>query len=226
MISAFLPCRLGSERVKYKNTRPFGGEKESLIGIKLKQLLAVAEIDNIVVSSDDPLVLDRAAQFSENRVLIDERPKELCLSTTATDDVVKYLPTLIGEGDVLWTHVTSPMINSTDYSSIIKAFQENISRGYDSLATVTKIQKFLWDKDGPINYDRAAVKWPSTQDLAPIYEINSGAFLASVEIYKKLSDRIGTNPFLFEMDSVRAVDIDTWDDFLFAEKLYLSEAKD
>jgi len=57
LISCFLPCRKGSERVPRKNTKPFASFHNGLIQIKLKQLLACKLIDNIFVSSDDDEIL-------------------------------------------------------------------------------------------------------------------------------------------------------------------------
>ena len=48
-VIAFLPCRKGSERVKEKNTRSFAGIEGGLTKIKLDQLIACPEIDEIKI---------------------------------------------------------------------------------------------------------------------------------------------------------------------------------
>ena len=41
------------------------------------------------------------------------------------------------------------------------------------------LQKFIWNDDEPLNYDRNLQKWPKTQTIDPLWEVNSGVFLAS-----------------------------------------------
>ena len=86
--------------------------------------------------------------------------------------------------------------------------------------SVTKIQKFMWDSKGALNYDRELHKWPQTQDLPALWEINSGAFVASKNTYIERLDRIGVRPFLYELKSETALDIDHLGDFRIAEILY------
>ena len=86
--------------------------------------------------------------------------------------------------------------------------------------TVTKIQKFIWNTKGPINYNAKLEKWPRTQYLEPLYEVNSGVFLSSIDIYKKNLDRIGKKPFLYELNDFEALDIDWNLDFKISEVLW------
>ena len=91
--------------------------------------------------------------------------------------------------------------------------------------SVTKIQKFLWNKTEPINYDKSIEKWPRTQTIEPIYEVNSGAFIADINIYKSLNDRIGNKPYLYTLSDKEAFDIDWADDFDIAEVLWSKYGK-
>jgi CMP-N-acetylneuraminic acid synthetase len=78
---------------------------------------------------------------------------------------------------------------------------------------------FLWNESGPLNYDRTIEKWPRTQTLPVIHEVNSAVFLAPVGVYRSENDRIGDNPVLFDSDSMSALDIDWEEDFDRAEAL-------
>ena len=219
-VKAFLPMRKGSERVISKNTRDFAGVKGGLAFIKLSQLINVPEITTIIVSTDDEKVKEIAKSFVSSKIVIDDRPVQLATSSTSTDDLIEYVPSLISEGPVLWTHVTSPFIGTNDYSQAIQIYFENLHKN-DSLMSVTQIQKFIWDDFGPINYDLSKEKWPRTQTLTPLYDINSGIFLTDVEVYKSQHNRIGINPFLLKQDTKVALDIDWEDDFYLAEALWI-----
>jgi len=218
-LTVFLPCRKGSERVKNKNTRPFAGVAGGLIQLKLEQLSKISSVTRIVVSSNDEEVKQIARNAGIPNVIIDNRPDHLASSQTSTDDLVKYVPSIIQTGSVLWTHVTSPFINSSDYEKIIKKYSDSLSEGYDSLMTVNKIQKFLWNDNGPINYNRAVEKWPRTQTLPVIYEVNSGVFIADIDHYKA-HDRIGKKPFLYETEDIQSFDIDWEHNFKMAELIW------
>ncbi|HDY7933229.1 TPA: acylneuraminate cytidylyltransferase family protein [Vibrio vulnificus] len=220
MISVFLPCRKGSQRIPDKNIKDFAGINGGLLAIKMEQLMAVKELDRIILSSNDPRVLDFASNYKDERLIIDERSDHLGSNETTTDELISYVPRVIDEGDVLWTHVTSPFINSKDYSDIINAYYYNRELGFDSLMTMQKIQGFLWDETGPVSYERKNLKWPFTQSIRPLYEVDSGAFVSSVELYKKLNDRIGEKPFYYVQDKSKAIDIDWPEDFNFAETLW------
>ena len=218
-IIAFLPMRKGSQRVKNKNIKDFAGVKGGLTFIKISQLLKSKKIDKIIVSTNDEEVKNIALSFNSSKISIDDRPEHLASSETSTDDLVKYVPTIINGGIVLWTHVTSPFVNETIYDDMIEKYLDETDN-FDSLMSVTKIQKFLWDKTKPINYDKSKEKWPRTQTIEPIFEVNSGAFIADIEVYKSLNDRVGDKPYLYELSEKEAFDIDWKDDFELAEVLW------
>ena len=219
VINVFLPMRAGSERVPKKNTKPFAGIDGGLCSIKLKQLLLSSRVGNIFVSTNDPDVIDISNGFNSNRIKIIQRPDELASSFASTDDLIKYVPEIMPDGHILWTHVTSPFIGPDIYDRIIEEYFENVGY-YDSLMTVTKLQKFIWNDKGPINYDHSIEKWPRTQTIEPLYEVNSGAFIATKEIYRERMDRIGSRPYLFQLSEEISFDIDWLPDFTMAETIY------
>jgi len=220
-ITAFLPCRAGSERVPKKNTRTFAGVEGGLLRIKLQQLIDCELIDSIVLSTNDQEVIDIAEIIADNKVIIDRRPEHLATSSTSTDDLVKYVPSLVSEGAVLWTHVTSPFVDAVIYNKAIAIYKKKLKSGEnDSLMSVMALRTFIWDKNGAVNYDREKEKWPRTQTIDPLFEIDSGIFIAGADIYRDLDDRIGRNPYLFENSKIDAFDIDWEDDFFIAEAIY------
>ncbi len=221
---AFLPCRAGSQRVPLKNTRAFGDRPDGLVGIKLQQLVACDHIDEIVLSTNDEAVLTIGEQWigrAGGRLRIDRRPDHLCASSTSTDEVIAYVPTIIPEGDILWTHVTSPFFDSADYAQAIDLYRAARASGaHDSLMGVTKMHGFIWNENGPITYDRAVEKWPRTQTLKPLFEVNSAIFIAPTDVYREQGDRIGRTPLLHDVGKAKTVDIDWEEDFEIAQALW------
>lgn len=225
-ITAFLPCRSGSERVPLKNTRPFGEFREGLVGIKLNQLLSCTAIERIVLSTNDELILSMAHMLGAgDRLVVHRRCESLASSKTSTDALVAHAFDLIkpygSNSHVLWTHVTSPFLTSTHYTEIITEYYKALTAGYDSLMGTTPVHTFLWSEAGPINYDRTIEKWPRTQTLEPVYEVNSSAFLSPLSTYAECHDRIGSRPWLHPINRLVAFDIDWIEDFIIAEQLLL-----
>lgn len=221
-VKCFLPCRKGSERVPYKNIKPFGKFKNGLIEIKLNQLLKAELIDEVVLSTNDELILNYAQTLQNTKLRIHKRDDMLCSSNTSTDELIGHALDLISDATILWTHVTSPFVNELDYDKLIQRYFECLDEGYDSLMTTTLIHSFLWDGVKPINYDPNKEKWPRTQTIKPLHEVNSAAFLNHAENYKEVGDRIGKKPFLYPLDKVKSYEIDWQEDFMIAECIYNS----
>nr|WP_321510714.1 acylneuraminate cytidylyltransferase family protein [uncultured Celeribacter sp.] len=219
MLTCFLPCRKGSERVPRKNIKPFAGNDSGLVEVKLAQLLATVEIDRVIISTNDEEILDYAQSLKSSKLTIHHREEALASSSASTDQLVAHAHSLIDAGHILWTHVTSPFVTAEIYTAIITKYWAALEQGYDSLMTTTPVQGFLWKEDAPINYDRGIEKWPRTQTLDPVHEVNSAAFVAHRDIYGRLDDRIGRRPYLFPMDKLVSHDIDWPEDFLIAEAL-------
>ena len=220
-INVFLPMRAGSERVPKKNIKTFAGIEGGLCKIKLEQLLTCDFVGTVFVSTDDPKVIEISNEFNSKKIEVIFRPKELASSCASTDDLIKHVPEIMPDGHILWTHVTSPFIGSDIYHQMIETYLKNLGR-FDSLMSVTKVQKFIWNDVEAVNYDRSVEKWPRTQTIDPLWEVNSGAFIASKAIYEDRMDRIGDTPYLFQLNTEIAFDIDWLPDFRMAEALYNS----
>ena len=222
-ISVFLPTRKNSERVLNKNTKKFADFDNGLLQLKLNQLFKSKKVDQIVLSSNDEKCLDIGNNLSktDKRLKVVERPSHLALSTTDLVDLVNYVPKICDSEHILWTHVTSPFVDEHDYDNAVEVYLENLNNNFDSLMSVKKFQNFLWslEKNDIINRN-SDKKWPRTQDLKKLFEVDSAIFIASKSVYKIENDRIGKNPFLFTQNGYKSFDVDWEDDFKLAELIY------
>lgn len=221
-ISVFLPTRKGSERVKNKNTRKFSDFEGGLLELKLRQL-AKLDVDEVILSTNDEESVAVARNLEKDfpKLKIDIRPDHLASSSTSLSDLIAYVPEITRSEYILWTHVTSPMVSSEVYEDCIESFYESLKNGFDSLMSVTVFQNFLWKKDlNDIINRRGTERWPKTQDLEVLYEINSAVFITPKETYKLKRDRVGARPYLFEMNKLTSIDVDWEEDFKIAEAVY------
>ena len=110
-ITAIIPVRAGSRRLKNKNIAPFAGT--NLLIHKIDQLKKVAEIDKIVVSSDSDIMLQMAQQAGAE---IHKRAPEYCDEKTKTfGEVVRHVAESVTGDDILWATCTSPLVTPALY---------------------------------------------------------------------------------------------------------------
>lgn len=219
-IYAMIPCRKGSQRVLHKNTRPLPGYPGGLLELKLRQLYASKELAGVVLSTDDPVCVEigeRVPREGRSLTIVD-RPEHLAIADTL-DKFVEHIPTIMPPGAVAWMHVTSPFFDADCIDTALRAYRQGLADdSCDSLMGVSRLQTFLWDDDGCVSHDRSVAKWPQTQDLKPLYEVNSTIFVIERDLMAAKQDRIGDRPLLHEVDRTRAFDIDWEDDFRLLEQ--------
>ena len=222
-VSFFLPVRKGSQRVVNKNTRPFSNLRGGILELKLRQLLECRRLAEVVLSTNDEQAMEVASRIDPNqsRIKVITRPEHLCLDTTSLTALIAYVPEVVKSEHILWGHTTTPFVNGADYDKGIDTYFEKLEEGYDSLVSVMTLQNFLLDSAGKVfNYDDDKERWPRTQDLPVLYEVNHAMFISSRSIYLADKDRVGKRPYLYVMDKIKSFDIDWEEDFSIAEAIY------
>lgn len=207
-IVALVPIRHHSQRVPGKNYRQLG--EKPLYAHIIGTLLAVPEIDQVVVNTDSPVVIE-GLQNNFPTVYVIERPKNLCADDVPMNEVLAYDVIHVEADFYLQTHSTNPLLQSATISDAIQAFIKHYP-AYDSLFGVTRLQTRLWDQLGrPVNHNPSVLL--QTQDLPPIYEENSCIYLFPGENLEKRRNRLGERPMMYEIDAAEAWDIDEELDF-------------
>jgi N-acylneuraminate cytidylyltransferase len=202
-VTAVIPVRAGSRRLKNKNVAPFAGT--NLLLNKIEQLKKVPEVNKIVVTSDSDMMLQMAKNAG---VDCHKRAPEFCDEKTKTfGEVVRHVAENVEGEHILWATCTSPLVFPLIYSNAIKEYFEALEKGYDSLVAFEKIKRYLWDDNGPINYELGLKHVPS-QQLPDLYIVTDGILLAPREKMIEWSYFHGRNPYKFIVDKRTAVDID------------------
>lgn len=202
-ITAIIPVREGSRRLKNKNVAPFAGT--NLLTNKINQLKQVKEISNIVVSSDSDLMLSMA---KSQGVDIHKRAIEFCDEKSKTfGEVVSHICENVSGDDILWATCTAPLVFPKQYREAIKLYYQALEDGYDSLVSMEKFKRYLWDENGPVNYELGIRHVPS-QQLPPLYFVTDGILLAPREKMIEWKYFHGHNPYRFILDKRTSIDID------------------
>ena len=211
---ALVPMRHHSVRVPGKNLRLLGGRP--LYAHILETLRACPAIEGIVVDTDSAELREGVRQrFPDVEIL--DRPAALCGDEVPMNKILSHDVEQRPAPFYLQTHSTNPLLRAETVSRAIAEFRAH-SLENDSLFSVTRWQKRLWDEGGrPLNHDPQALL--PTQDLPPIFEENSCLYLFGREAFRETGNRLGRRPRPFEIDADEAWDIDTEKDFAIAEAL-------
>ena len=213
-LAALVPMRHHSQRVPGKNNRPLAGKP--LFHHIIETLLAVPEIETVLVDTDSEPVMDGVRRFFPTVKLI-QRPEHLRADDVPMNEILLHDTAQVNADFYLQTHSTNPLLKPETVSRAIQALFTNYPV-YDSLFSVTRLQTRLYFQDGhPVNHN--PLELIQTQDLPPVYEENSCLYLFTRENLLRKHHRIGDKPFMFEIEADEAWDIDKELDFEIADFL-------
>lgn len=213
-VVALVPMRHVSERVPGKNYRLLAGRP--LYAHILDTLCRCPELAEVVVDTDSPVIWE-GVQRAFPKVRLIERPGRLRGGGISTNEIILHDIGVVEARFYLQTHCTNPLLRSETVSAAIAAFLATFP-DHDSLFSVTRLQRRLWDAQvRPVNHDPTVLL--RTQDLPPLYEENSCLYLFERETFLARRNRLGARPRMFEMDPIESWDIDDERDFEIAEAL-------
>ncbi len=213
-LAALVPVRHHSQRVPGKNYRPLAGKP--LFHHILETLLAVPEIETVIVDTDsEPVMEGIRANFPTVKLI--PRPEFLRADDVPMNDILLYDTAQVEANFYLQTHSTNPLLKAETVSRGVQTFLAQYPK-YDSLFSVTRLQTRLYFADGrAINHNPRELL--QTQDLPPVYEENSCLYLFTRENLVRKRHRIGDQPLMFEISAEEAWDIDEELDFEIADFL-------
>ena len=216
-IVALLPMKANSDRVKGKNFRAFNGKP--LFRWILETLLAVPEIDEVVINTDARQILADNGLVDGPRIRIRERKPEICgdfvsMNLVLADDVANV------PADVyLMTHTTNPLLSLESVRGTLAMFEQALADGSaDSVFTVNQFQTRFYRADASaINHDPDNLI--RTQDLEPWFEENSNLYAFTAQSFASTKARIGRKPKMYVMGRTESVDIDDAESWQMAEAM-------
>ncbi|MBN4080974.1 acylneuraminate cytidylyltransferase family protein [Caldithrix abyssi] len=213
-ISAIVPMRASSERVKNKNIRSFNGRP--LYHFIINTLIDCNVFDSVIIDTDiEAIKTEAPKKFPQIKII--ERPDHLKAGKIPMNNVLHHSLQQVDSEFILQTHSTNPLIGKHTILKAIETFQSSYP-GNDSLFSVTPLQMRFWDRETkPINHNPGELL--RTQDLEPMYFENSCFYIFNRENFLKIKNRIGENPKMFKMNKIESFDIDDMEDFRIAESL-------
>lgn len=217
---AIIPARGGSKRFPKKNLQLMGGVP--LIAHSILYAKAQQQIHQIYVSTDDAAIKDVALAYG---ALVVDRPKELAGDFEPTITALQHVLQQLKEpvDNVVVLQPTNPLRPKDLFCNAMKIFQE---KALDSLFTVSrnhhKLGKIQNGRFVPYNYQFGQ----RSQDLEPLFYENGLLYLAKAQnIFNGLLITPDAYPLLVEHPYGK-VDIDTYEDLVYAEYLLKVKTKE
>lgn len=221
-VLAIVPARKGSKRLKDKNILPLMGKP--LIAWTLDAAKESYYIDNIFVSTDSQIICDIALEKKVHCPFL--RPKELAKDTATTNDVITHVVEYLeNNGDfydyIMLLQPTSPLRTTCDIDAAIEKIYQmdkdtlvSMSR-CDHPPILTNVLPENESLEGFLKKENNV----RSQDLPTYYRINGALYIFKRSYVGKLSDIYNDKGIAFISTEGTDVDIDTLQDFKFAEYL-------
>lgn len=211
---AIIPARGGSKRLPNKNILPLGGLPLLAYSILFAQKQGF--INEVCVSTDDEEIKKVALQYGAKVI---DRPVAISGDLEPTITALQHVLDKIEDEveNVILLQPTNPLRPEFLLSEAFELFEKN---NLESLFTVSrdqhKLGKIIDGNFIPFNYKPGQ----RSQDLEPLYFENGLLYIAKAALIEK-GELMNENsyPLLVEHPFAK-VDIDTQEDFDYAEYLY------
>lgn len=197
-----------------KNLRQLSGVP--IIGHVIRSILASKHAPTVVVSSDDPEILQIASIFGARQHL---RDPALADAITTLDPVVHAALTATEHEQgvcfdtVVTVQPTSPLLTTASFDGALDQF--NASPGVDTLISARNDTHLGWKLEKG-RYVPTYKERLNRQQLPPTFR-ETGAFLMTRRNCVRPENRIGKTIDLFLLEPPESIDIDTHDDFALCQ---------
>jgi CMP-N,N'-diacetyllegionaminic acid synthase len=218
---AIIPARGGSKGLPGKNIKNLFDKP--MIAYTIEEALKSKYIDEVIISTDSQEIEDVAISLGAKSHFL--RPKELALDDSkAIDNYIYTVNRLNNDFDYsvdsfVVLQPTSPLRIVQDIDEAIKLFKEKKA---DSVVSYTEEHHpITWHKyiDNNGKFENIfEEKLLNRQDIRPSHFPNGAVFVFSLDLIKRYSYFSG-NSYAYIMPRHRSVDIDTLEDFQYAEFL-------
>jgi CMP-N-acetylneuraminic acid synthetase len=219
-----IPARRGSKRLPRKNVLPLGGKP--LVAWTIEAARAATRLSALVVSSDDPEVLEVAASYDPSLAL--ERPEELATDESPAIEYVRHsLATLEAAGQgpfdaIVILQPSSPLTSPEDIDATIELLQAS---GADSAVSVMRLDHAvhplkmkLLEGDRLLPYLEEERGRMAAHELPEIYVRNCSVYATRRHVVES-GQVIGADCRGYVMPRERSLDINEELDLQFAEFL-------
>ncbi len=216
---AIIPARSGSKTLKDKNIRKLNGIP--LIGYTIKAAIESRMFSIVMVSTDSEDYADIARKLGAEVPFL--RSKETSSDSAGSWDVVREVLGRYNDhfDTVCLLQPTSPLREAED---IVGAYRELVARNGDAITSVCEMDHSpLWattlDESFSLTEFKKKIEDVPRQMLKTYYRLNGALYIRRVSYNDDRISLLEKNEYAYIMERRRSVDIDTIEDFEYAEYL-------
>ena len=220
---ALIPARGGSKGLPNKNIRPLCGKP--LIAHSIEVALRAKSISEVIVSTDSAEIAEVSKKFGAKVPFL--RPSELAQDNSlAIDNYIYTIERLRKDGakmeEILVLLPTAPLRLAEDIDNAVKIFKE---KNADSVISYYKAPHPLqwykyFDASGVVrSFLPEGNRLANRQEEKDAYLPNGSIYIFKAELLIEKKSYFSERTFPYIMPASRSVDIDTIDDFEYAEFL-------
>lgn len=218
-----IPARGGSKGVPGKNIKLL--YNLPLIAYSIKAAQNSNIFDEIMVNTDSDEIAQIALRYGASVPFL--RPARQASDTAKIMDTYIHTLEYYEKNGVLFDYImvllpTAPLRKSEDIQG---AFDVLFDKEGTSVLSVCEVDhppfwmNTLDESRSMVDFISADIRQKNRQELPTYYRINGAIYLAKVEVLKKDRDWYASKPVAYIMPRTRSVDIDTVEDFEYAEFL-------
>jgi CMP-N,N'-diacetyllegionaminic acid synthase len=215
---ALIPARGGSKSIPKKNIRDFCGQP--LIAWSIEVALQAAEVDRVIVSTDDQEIADISLVFGAEVPFL--RPDRFATDETPGIEPVLHAISALPQFDwILVLQPTSPLRALKDIENIVNYAKLNNVKSAVSVVEASNHPHwtYLRDQSGKLSSMTSGVPATRRQELPPAYALNGALYLAQCDWLLENKTFLSNETFGYVMPLERSVDIDSPLDWKWAEFL-------
>ncbi|MDT3306371.1 pseudaminic acid cytidylyltransferase [Shewanella vaxholmensis] len=220
---AIIPARGGSKRIPRKNIKLFHGKP--MIAYSIEAALASACFDKVIVSTDDMEIAAVAKQYGAEVPFL--RPVNISDDYATTMDVMQHaIEWFVQQGwdikAVCCLYATAPFV-TPEYliEGYQKLQQRNVEFTFSAAAFSFPIQRAIkLSNHGAVSMFDASQEQVRSQDLDEAYHDAGQFYWGRTEAFLERKSIFAPHSRVVILPRTRVQDIDTPEDWLFAEALY------
>jgi N-acylneuraminate cytidylyltransferase len=222
---AVIPARGGSKRIPRKNIKEFCGKP--IIAYSIEAALNSKIFDKVIVSTDDPEIAEVAKSFGAEIPFM--RPENLSNDMATTIPVISHAVDFFqNQGhQVEWTcclYATAPFVTKDDLSESYRIIKDSpdVKFLFSATSFSFPIQRAIYlGKNGEVNMFQPEHYSTRSQDLKEAFHDAGQFYWGRGQDWKVENVFFAPYSRIYKLPRNRVQDIDTLEDWNFAEKLFL-----
>ena len=210
-----IPARIGSKGIPQKVIRPFNDMPLIYYSIKL-----ALKVPNAItyLNTDSKLIKEVVENEFKSDIKIFIRDKKLGNDSVTLDELtLDFLKkTKINNGTLVTLQPTSPLLSFKSLKLSLKKFN---AKNYKTLITVKENTKLEWEYDNKGDLVPTYKNRLNRQFIKPKYSETGSILISDIKETLVTKTRVNNKIGVFELNAIESIDIDSSEDWLFAESL-------